>query len=189
MSVVAARVYLAITSSAVVLTGVWVAVVPAPSTTSTLTGVSCLVAIVGLLSGLAILPSFGEVRLGEAEVGMRRVLGSRRTLSATDFDQVVVIERLLLPSRSGGAGVMRLVFLSEGRRVAAITPRQPPSSAGVEHLGTPVARVADPIGVFAAHRRCAGSVSVGELVVATLPWVALAIGAIVALIAGWLLVA
>lgn len=185
MSVVAGRVFLAISGVLIVGCAVWfVLAVWATSTWVTSVAVAPvaigLIALVALCAGAPLFSRFVEAEVvspGEAAVAIRSVLRPLRILPLADIESAVVLEGLVLPARAAVPAVSRVVIRLRGGSVVAFTPRDERFLRDLRAHGLAVTVDPEPLSPARAARRYPGSVGLGELASGALPWAAIAVGA------------
>ena len=105
----------------------------------------------------------------------------QRVIPLAVIDEVVVIERLLLPARMGPGTAVRVVLRRDGNTIAAFTPHGRAVVDALGSAGCRVTLVSEPLSPLQVRRRYRSGASLGEMVVAGAPLFAILVGALVLL--------
>lgn len=189
MSIRAGRVFLACACVLFVASLAWIGAVwfMADSMTSAFVAPSVigLVGLVFFIVGALIFSRFVEVSVAESHITVRYVVGACRSVPLSEVDEVVLLQRLILPARSGPSATPRVLLRHGDHTLLAFTPRW---RGVVEMLGSRGLQstvISEPLTPVQASRRYRGSVSAGELIGGPLLWAALVVAVIVIAWALW----
>jgi hypothetical protein len=199
MSIRVGRTYLAVLATLFLVCAVWFASawnLDEPLSAQTVApAVFGLVALVGLVAGLLMFSRFAEAAVYRDTIIVDRVLRPRLVITASEVDEAVVLQRLLLPGRPVWNSSLRVVLRRDGVTVAAFTPHRwdlpggdPPGTGQpdkLEALGLEPVVVPEPLTPFQADRRCRGAVSAAELLTVPLLWAAVIVPVVVVAWAVW----
>ncbi|MGO3152510.1 MAG: hypothetical protein ACTIJJ_07815 [Galactobacter sp.] len=180
MSIFAARIFLAVTFLVAVACAAWFVIVWSEvgpwSDASVWPAVICVVACVMLVVALMFFPRFVEATADDQAVSIRRVLGPRRQVRFADLDEVVVLKRLLLPSRGTSASTtVRILLRQDGRTVASFSPRGSGLVSSLENHGPEPLVIHEPLTPSQARRRWRGAVNSAELLSVAGMWAAVVV--------------
>ncbi|WP_424464407.1 hypothetical protein [Pseudoclavibacter helvolus] len=189
MSVRAGRWFLVGATAALVVGLAWFALVEAaagPWARASAGGaVVAILGAVALAVGSVFFGRFVEARVEGASLVLRSIVRRARVIPLADIDQVVVVERLLLPTRTGPGTAARVIVRRGDVTVAAFSPHEVGVVDALRSAGCRVTLVSEPLTPMRVLRRFRGGASVGEVLVAAAPVIAIVVGALVLL---WVLV-
>ncbi|MGO1497593.1 MAG: hypothetical protein ACTIKK_07790 [Agrococcus casei] len=179
MSIRAGRVFLAFAGVLLVASLTWIGIVwfiadavPGDFVAPSLIG---FVALVLLVVGALTFSQFVEVSVGPDRITVRHVVGARRSVLLSEIDEVVLLQRLVLPGRGGVSAVPRVLLRHGDRTVLAFTPQERGVVEMLASHGLQSTVVSEPLTPIQASRRYPRSVSVGELLGGPMLWAALVI--------------
>lgn len=189
MSIRAGRVFLAFMSVLLVASLTWIGVVwsmadPMPDAFIA-PSVIGLVALVSLMVGAPMFSRFVEVSVGEGRIAVRRVVGACRSVSLSEIDEVVLLQHLILPARTGPSSTPRVLLRHGDHTLLAFTPRWGGVVETLESRGLQSTVISEPLTPIQASRRYRRSVSVGELIGGPMLWVTLVVAVIATAWALW----
>lgn len=181
--------FLAFTSVLLVASLAWIGVVwsmsdPLPSAFVAPLVIG-LVALVLFTIGSLMFSRFAEVSVREGHITVRYVVGACRSVSLSEVNEVVLLQRLILPARSGPSSTPRVLLRHGDRTVLAFTPRGLEAVEMLASHGLQSAIISEPLTPIQASRRYPRSVSVGELASGPMLWAALVAAVIVIAWAIW----
>lgn len=185
MSVRAGRWFLAMSAVAVLVGLAWFALVEAaagPWAQGSVGGaVLALLGAVALAVGAVLFGRFVDVRVEETALVIRSVRRRRRVIPLAVIDEVVVVERLLLPTRMGPGTAARVILRRGGDTIAAFTPHGVGVVDALRSAGCRVTPISEPLSPLQVRRRYRSGASIGEVLVAGAPLLAILVGALVLL--------
>lgn len=181
--------FLAITGVLLVASLAWIGVVwsmPDPLPSAFIApSVIGLVALVFFIVGALMFSRFVEVSVGEGHITIRHVVGAGRSVPLSEIDEVVLLQRLILPARSGSSSTPRVLLRHGDRTLLAFTPRGHGVVEILASRGLPSTVISEPLTPIQASRRYRRSVSVGELTGGPMLWAAIVVSVIVTVWALW----
>ncbi|PPF44880.1 hypothetical protein C5B85_09100 [Pseudoclavibacter sp. AY1F1] len=185
MSVRAGRWFLVLSAVAFLVGLAWFALVEAaagPWAQGSAGGaVLALLGAVALAVGAVLFGRFVEARVEETGLVIRSVRRRQRVIPLAVIDEVVVVERLMLPTRIGPGTAARVVVRRDGDTIAAFTPHGRVVVDALRSAGCRVTLVSEPLSPLQVRRRYRGGASIGEVLVAGAPLFAILVGALVLL--------
>jgi hypothetical protein len=189
VSVTAGRTYLAVACTLFVSCLVWFGI--AWSALGPWSGATVVPAVLGLVAGIGlgagalIFSRFVEASLDGSLITVRYVLRPRRSVSAAEIDEVVLLRALHLPARAGASSVPRIVLRRGGRTVIAFTPRDVGVVRSLAALGCEPVVVSEPLTPLQASRRYGRAAGFGEMIGEPLVWAAILVPLAVVVWAVW----
>ncbi|MBS3178367.1 MULTISPECIES: hypothetical protein [unclassified Pseudoclavibacter] len=185
MSVRAGRWFLVVAAVAFIAGLAWFALVEAVAGSwakgSTGGAVLALLGAVALSAGAVLFGRFVEARVEGAGLVIRSVRRRERVIPVDVIDEVVVVERLLLPTRTGPGTAARVILRRRDDTIAAFTPHGLRVVDALLAAGCSVTRISEPLSPMRVRRRYRGGASVGEVLVAGAPAFAIVVAALVLL--------
>ncbi|WP_394254962.1 hypothetical protein [Pseudoclavibacter helvolus] len=185
MSVRAGRWFLVLSAVAFLVGLAWFALVEVaagPWAQGSVGGaVLALLGAVALAVGAVFFGRFVEARVEEPGLVITSAWRRQRVIPLAVIDEVVVIERLLLPARMGPGTAVRVVLRRDGNTIAAFTPHGRAVMDALGSAGCRVTLVSEPLSPLQVRRRYRSGASLGEMVVAGAPLFAILVGALVLL--------
>lgn len=185
MSVRAGRWFLLMAAAAFLVGLAWFALVEAaagPWAQGSVGGaVLALLGAVSFAVGAVLFGRFVEAGVEEAGLVVRSVRRRERIIPLAIIDEVVVVERLLLPTRMGPGTAARVVLRRDGDTIAAFTPHGLAVVDALRSAGCRVTLISEPLTPLRVRRRYRSGASLGEVVVAGAPLFAIIVAALVLL--------
>ncbi|WP_293788058.1 hypothetical protein [uncultured Aeromicrobium sp.] len=186
MSITSGRVYLALTGALSMVGAAWFGLSWCRaghwSGANMLPAVLGFVAIVALAAAALLFARFTEVLVDRRAITVRRVLLPQQVVPVSEIDEVVMLQSLVLPSRTLPNSTPRVVLRREGRTIAAFTPRDAGVMRAVESLKVATSVIPTALTPLQAHRRVKGSVSFVELMTVPLAWLAVLVPVLVVVV-------
>ncbi|VXC22152.1 hypothetical protein [Pseudoclavibacter sp. 8L] len=185
MSVRAGRWFLVIAAAALLVGLSWFVLVEAaagPWAQGSVGGaVLALLGAVAFAVGAVFFGRFVEARVEKTDLVISSVRRRERVIPLAVIDEVVVVERLLLPTRMGPGSAARVILRGGGGTIAAFTPHGLGVVDALRSAGCRVTLISEPLSPMLVRRRYRGGASPGEVLVAGAPLVAIIVAALVLL--------
>lgn len=185
MSVRAGRWFLFMAAAAFLVGLAWFALVEAaagPWAQGSVGGaVLALLGAVSFTVGAVLFGRFVEAGVEEAGLVVKSVRRRERIIPLAVIDEVVVVERLLLPTRMGPGTAARVVLRRDGDTIAAFSPHGLGVVDALRSAGCRVTLISEPLTPMRVRRRYRSGASLGEVVVAGAPLFAIIVAALVLL--------
>ncbi|PPF34965.1 hypothetical protein [Pseudoclavibacter sp. AY1H1] len=185
MSVRAGRWFLVVAAAALLVGLAWFALVEAaagPWAQGSVGGaVLAILGAVAFAVGGVLFGRFVEARVEKTGLVINAVRRRGRVIPLAVIDEVVVVERLLLPTRMGPGSAARVILRGGGDTIAAFTPHGLGVVDALRSAGCRVTLVSEPLSPVLVRRRYRGGASFGEVLVAGAPLFAIVVAALVLL--------
>ena len=143
--------------------------------------VLAILGAVALLVGAVFFGLFVEARVEGTGLVIRSLRRRERVIALATIDEIVVVERLLLPTRIGPGTAARVILLQGDDTIAAFSPHGSGVVDALRLAGCRVTLISEPLSPLQVRRRYRSGASVGEVLVAAAPVLAIVVGALVLL--------
>ncbi|MGO2751569.1 MAG: hypothetical protein ACTIA6_16075 [Pseudoclavibacter sp.] len=143
--------------------------------------VLAILGAVALLVGAVFFGRFVEARVEGTGLVIRSLRRREWIIALATIDEIVVVERLLLPTRIGPGTAARVILLQGDDTIAAFSPYGSGVVDALRSAGCRVTLISEPLSPLQVRRRYRSGASVGEVLVAAAPVLAIVVGALVLL--------